>query len=227
MCNFLARLLLHFMAVASLNCYEIGIYETVGNSPWHQGKPNSVGLTYQPTLALLNHSCDPSTIRFNVGRATVLVASRDIKKGEEVKVRFKSSFFLDKDVFLDRLRTAILQHMLKPRNQIDKRNLTVTCSNANVNLASMHGQHTRDFPRVSRTATWKSIWTTFPAQCLISRDLDPPFLRSKRLKITIDWSNCTFSSRDESRKLSGLPMLFSSWLLDTSTNAFGFWMEVN
>ena len=76
------------MAVASLNYYEIGIYETVGNSPWHQGKPIGVGLTYQPTLALLNHSCDPNTIRFNVGRATVLVALRDIKKGEEVNTLY-------------------------------------------------------------------------------------------------------------------------------------------
>jgi len=75
------------MAVASLNCYEVGTYQTEGDLPWHQGKPISIGLTYQPTLALLNHSCDPNTIRFNIGRATLLIASRDIKRGEEVVLK--------------------------------------------------------------------------------------------------------------------------------------------
>jgi len=37
-----------------------------------------------PTLALINHSCDPNSVHYNIGKATVSVAIKKIKKGEEV-----------------------------------------------------------------------------------------------------------------------------------------------
>jgi hypothetical protein len=53
----------HLMAVASLNCYAIGLYEAAADKPWHAGNPVNLGLSFQPSLALLNHSCDPNVIR--------------------------------------------------------------------------------------------------------------------------------------------------------------------
>ena len=71
------------MAVASLNCYAVGLFEAAPGKPWHTGAPITLGTTYQPSLALLNHSCDPNTIRYNLARASILVANRDILEGEE------------------------------------------------------------------------------------------------------------------------------------------------
>ena len=81
---------MHLMAVASLNCYAVGLFEAAPDAPWHTGSPITLGSTYQPTLALLNHSCDPNVIRYNVARANILVANRDIMKGQEVFLHFQT-----------------------------------------------------------------------------------------------------------------------------------------
>ena len=44
----------------------------------------SLGAAIYPTLALLNHSCNPDFMRCNRGKGVVCVANRDIKKGSEV-----------------------------------------------------------------------------------------------------------------------------------------------
>ncbi len=80
----LGSLLSHLMAVASLNCFAVGRFEAHTETPWHLGGPITLGSTYQPTLALLNHSCDPNVIRYNVAQASILVANRDIQSGQEV-----------------------------------------------------------------------------------------------------------------------------------------------
>ena len=72
------------MSVASLNCFATGIYQAAQEVPWHQGLPMTLGSTYQHTLALLNHSCDPNVIRYNIAQSNILVANRDILKGQEV-----------------------------------------------------------------------------------------------------------------------------------------------
>ena len=41
----------------------------------------SLGAAIYPTLALLNHSCNPDFMRCNRGKGVVCVANRDIKKG--------------------------------------------------------------------------------------------------------------------------------------------------
>jgi hypothetical protein len=53
----------HLMAVASLNCYAIGLYEAAADKPWHAGNPVNLGLSLQSSLALINHCCDPNVIR--------------------------------------------------------------------------------------------------------------------------------------------------------------------
>lgn len=75
---------MHLMAAATLNSYEAGQFETSLDEPWHKGSPASLGCTFKPAIALLNHSCNPNTIRYNIGHATVLVAATDISKGDEV-----------------------------------------------------------------------------------------------------------------------------------------------
>ena len=53
-------------------------------TPWHAAPLSPVGCALEPTVGLLNHSCDPNTCRVNIGRATLVYATRDIAEGEEV-----------------------------------------------------------------------------------------------------------------------------------------------
>ena len=53
-------------------------------TPWHAAPLSSIGCALEPTVGLLNHSCDPNTCRVNVGRATLVYATRDIVEDEEV-----------------------------------------------------------------------------------------------------------------------------------------------
>lgn len=52
----------------------------------------TVGTGVYPILCLLNHSCDANTIRFNINNKVLLVASRNIKKGEEVTSSYGETF---------------------------------------------------------------------------------------------------------------------------------------
>jgi hypothetical protein len=51
--------------------YQVGL-ERLGNA-----LNPSVG-------SVLNHSCNPNTIRISVGRKTIIVAARNIAEGEEI-----------------------------------------------------------------------------------------------------------------------------------------------
>ena len=74
----------HVMEVASMNSHEVGVVECPASSPWMAGQTRPVGVALEPSLVLLNHSCDPSMLRVNVGTATVAFASRNIVLGEEI-----------------------------------------------------------------------------------------------------------------------------------------------
>lgn len=55
----------------------------------------SLGAAIYPTLALLNHSCNPDFMRCNRGKGVVCVANRDIKKGtSEVWIGVGKSFYI-------------------------------------------------------------------------------------------------------------------------------------
>ena len=75
------------MEVCTMNSHEIGHYLCQSESAWYNGSTVVIGSSLEPTLVLLNHSCDPHIIRINVGRATVVFAARDIKEDEEVTLR--------------------------------------------------------------------------------------------------------------------------------------------
>ncbi|XP_023339607.1 SET and MYND domain-containing protein DDB_G0284059 [Eurytemora carolleeae] len=100
----IGKLLIHLMEVATMNSHEIGQLECFGEeTSWLLGTTKAVGCALEPTLVLLNHSCDPSLIRLNFGTSTFCFASRFIKKGEEIT----DSYTLTYDVTpkLERLST--------------------------------------------------------------------------------------------------------------------------
>lgn len=78
-------LLNHFLEVVTMNNHEVGHFRAEGSDPWYLGQPLSLGSSVEPTLVLLNHSCDPNITRINIGRATVAIAAKDIEKDEEVR----------------------------------------------------------------------------------------------------------------------------------------------
>ena len=43
-----------------------------------------IGTSINTTMALINHSCDPNTFRFNMNKTSILISCRHIKAGEEI-----------------------------------------------------------------------------------------------------------------------------------------------
>ena len=79
------RILLSLMSSATLNAHDLSHYESPLSGSWFVGTVREIGQAFNPTLALVNHSCDPNSIHYNFTRASVSVALRNIAKGEEVK----------------------------------------------------------------------------------------------------------------------------------------------
>merc|ERR1719398_495941 len=79
--------MIHIMEVATMNAHEIGQMEVEGETNWLLAQTKPVGCALEPTLVLLNHSCDPTLLRVNIGTATLCFASRDLAAGEEPSLR--------------------------------------------------------------------------------------------------------------------------------------------
>ena len=58
----MVEILMQLMNVSSTNTSETGIFNVDGGSLM-EGDIKAVGGSIQPAIALLNHSCDPNTIR--------------------------------------------------------------------------------------------------------------------------------------------------------------------
>ncbi|VVD06120.1 unnamed protein product [Leptidea sinapis] len=58
----------------------------------HQGKSVFVAGAVYPTLALFNHSCEPSVVRYFCGSRVVVRAVKNIKKGDEVAENYGPIF---------------------------------------------------------------------------------------------------------------------------------------
>ena len=84
--------MIHVMEVASMNSHEIGQVECEPGQSWMVGRTKPIGCALEPSLVLLNHSCDPSMIRVNTGSSTLCFASRDIKAGEEITDGYSFSY---------------------------------------------------------------------------------------------------------------------------------------
>ena len=57
--------------------------------PWTQ----EVGLAVRPTVALLNHSCCPNTVRASAGSQVVIMASATIPAGAEVTDIYSGTYY--------------------------------------------------------------------------------------------------------------------------------------
>jgi hypothetical protein len=79
------RILLSLMSSSTLNAHDLSHYESPVSGSWFDGTVREIGQAFNPTLALVNHSCNPNSIHYNFTRASVSVALRNIAKGEEVK----------------------------------------------------------------------------------------------------------------------------------------------
>jgi len=86
----IGRLLYHILEVNQYNTQEI--YQATA---WHQEKgvsTTSIGCAINPTLALFNHSCSPNTVTANIGPNTLMVATENIKKGQELTSSYGYQF---------------------------------------------------------------------------------------------------------------------------------------
>lgn len=87
---FMGEVLMHLMNAASTNSLETLAYD-VSQATLLEGKHVPVGGSFEPAFALLNHSCDPNTIRINLNGHTILLTNRTIAEGEEINVSYTSS----------------------------------------------------------------------------------------------------------------------------------------
>lgn len=82
---FVGAVIFRLLNVMPCNSHDIAEFETPVLDKFVPGnKKVSVGAGLYPCLALLNHSCTPSFMRCNKGNEVICVASKAIKKGEEI-----------------------------------------------------------------------------------------------------------------------------------------------
>ena len=83
---------MQLMNAASTNSLEVGIYRWHADQAKMEGEVLPVGVSLDPSFALLNHSCDPNTIRINCNGRSILIANRTILEGQEVTVTYYDSY---------------------------------------------------------------------------------------------------------------------------------------
>ena len=84
------RLLYHMLEVTQYNSQDVCV---VAGWDLEKGvKTEPIGSSVSPTIALINHSCGPNTCQANLGPATLLLATENIKKGKEVTLSYKVHF---------------------------------------------------------------------------------------------------------------------------------------
>src|SRR5699024_2125065 len=87
--------LFHHLQQLSTNLITIFEQEVVGENSapssalsLHPCKELPVGIGFYPTIALLNHSCDPDLLPLYMGSRLILKASRDLAPGSEVSFSY-------------------------------------------------------------------------------------------------------------------------------------------
>ena len=80
---YVGSIVLRLINVCPCNCHDVSEFESPTLDKFGGACTKvSVGAGIFPTLALLNHSCDPSFMRCNNGRSILCVANKNIKKGK-------------------------------------------------------------------------------------------------------------------------------------------------
>ena len=87
---YLAMLAVHMRGVTSYNTHQVG-ERLSGTESLLQTR--ELGLAVRPTVALLNHSCWPNTVRCSAGREVVIMATRTINTGQEVTDIYTECFY--------------------------------------------------------------------------------------------------------------------------------------
>ena len=59
---------------------------------WNSNKIVKIGVAINPSLALINHSCDPNYARVEKGKDVLAFATRLIRKGEEILDVYSGTF---------------------------------------------------------------------------------------------------------------------------------------
>ena len=88
---YIGMLLSHFLAVIECNSHlicqlskEHFNIRTLPDILKKNFQPEEVGFGINTTLAFFNHSCNPNTIKIQKGNKTYLMATENLKKGEEI-----------------------------------------------------------------------------------------------------------------------------------------------
>ena len=55
-------------------------------------KTAAVGHALNPTISLINHSCDPNAIRVNIGTTTMVVLTKRVQPGSEICISYSPVF---------------------------------------------------------------------------------------------------------------------------------------
>jgi len=90
---FIGTVLMHFLEVLQFNAHEVAQFEMVSKTSQEGAKSAFIGAAVYPTLALFNHSCDPSIVRYYVEDYVVVQAIKNIFKGEEICENYGPIFF--------------------------------------------------------------------------------------------------------------------------------------
>lgn len=77
--TFILRLLHQIVNVQAFNSHSVHTVSNTASFDWER-----VGTSLNPSLALVNHSCDANSIRANVNKSSILVAARHIPQGQEI-----------------------------------------------------------------------------------------------------------------------------------------------
>lgn len=89
----IGTILFHFLEVLQFNAHEVAQFEMLSKTSQEGAKSAFIGAAVYPTLALFNHSCDPSIVRYYVEDWVVVQAIKNIFKGEEICENYGPIFF--------------------------------------------------------------------------------------------------------------------------------------
>ena len=97
---YIGMLLAHFLAVIECNSHLIcqlskehfGLI-TLPDILKSNFQPEDIGCGINTTLAFFNHSCNPNTIKIQKGNKTFLVATENIRKGDEIYDNYGCVFY--------------------------------------------------------------------------------------------------------------------------------------
>ncbi|KAL6258691.1 hypothetical protein P5V15_010643 [Pogonomyrmex californicus] len=90
---FIAGLLLHNLQLLQFNTHEISeLVRPKGEKTLAKAKSMFIGGGVYPTVAMLNHSCNPGVVRYFIGTTMVVRAIRTIRVGEEISENYGPIF---------------------------------------------------------------------------------------------------------------------------------------